>query len=135
MWYALERASNTDFTDFLSEFKWVFNNSINAFIRWTSNEIIYRFNLTNSFDMIADDNAREFEVEHKIHQQKTQDSITWANLVMKNQYDKHHISLLLNFRNLVILKLYHEYYISDIKNKKLFIQQLIIFLLNNEFHY
>ena len=31
--YALEKASNADFTDFLSEFKQMFNNSINAFIR------------------------------------------------------------------------------------------------------
>ena len=54
----------------------MFNNSINAFTEQISNEIIYKFNLTNFFDMIADNNARKFEAEHKIHQQKTQDSIT-----------------------------------------------------------
>ena len=70
MQYALEKASNTDFIDFLSEFKQIFNNSINAFIEWISNKIIYKFNLTNFFDMIADDNARKFEVKHKIHQQE-----------------------------------------------------------------
>src|SRR5436190_18491039 len=43
---------------------------------------------------------------------------------MKSCYDKYHISLLLNFRNLVILKLHHKYHISDVKNKKLFIQQV-----------
>src|SRR6266496_2307421 len=43
---------------------------------------------------------------------------------MKNHYNRYHISLLLNFRNLVILKLHYEYCISDIKNKKLFIQQV-----------
>src|SRR5436190_17087843 len=69
--YALKKASNTDFTDFLSEFKQMFNNNINIFIRQISNEIIYRFNLTNFFDVIADSNAREFEVKYKIHQQKT----------------------------------------------------------------
>ena len=65
--YTLEKASNTDFTDFLSEFKQMFNNNINAFIKQTSNEIIYKFNLADFFDIIADNNAREFEVEHKIH--------------------------------------------------------------------
>ena len=29
--YVLEKASNADFTDFLSAFKQIFNNSINAF--------------------------------------------------------------------------------------------------------
>src|SRR5947207_2016821 len=43
---------------------------------------------------------------------------------MKNCYDKCHISLLLNSEDLVTLKLHHEYHISDVKNKKLFIQQV-----------
>ena len=73
--YALEEASNDDFTDFLLTFKQVFNNSINAFTGQTLNEIIYEFNLTDSFDMIIDSDAKEFEAEHKIHQQKAQDSI------------------------------------------------------------
>ena len=105
----------------------MFNNSINAFIRQISNEIIYRFNLTDSFNMIADDDARKFEAEHKIHQQKIQNAITWANLIMKNHYDRYHISLLLNFRNLVTLKLHYKYHVSDVKNKKLFIQQVDCF--------
>ena len=74
--YALERTSNTDFINFLSEFKQMFNNSINTFIRQTSNEIIYEFNLRDSFDMINDDDAKEFKAKHKIHQQNAQDSIT-----------------------------------------------------------
>src|SRR5204862_5489264 len=40
----------------------------------------------------------EFKIKCKIHQQKIQDSIVWTNLVMKNCYDRHHISLLLNLR-------------------------------------
>ena len=48
---------------------------------------------------------------------------------MKNCYNKCHISLLLNFRNLVILKLHHEYCIFNIKNKKLFIQQVNYFFV------
>ena len=84
--YILEKASNADFIDFLSEFKQMFNNSINAFIRWISNEIIYEFNLADSFDMIADDDARKFEVEHKIHQQKTQDTIIWTNLIIVTEH-------------------------------------------------
>ena len=54
----------------------MFNNNINAFTEQTSNKIIYEFNLANIFDMIADDNVKKFETEHKIHQQEAQDSIT-----------------------------------------------------------
>ena len=53
----------------------MFNNSINTFTEQISNEIIYEFNLTDFFDMITDDDAKKFETEHKIHQQKAQDSI------------------------------------------------------------
>ena len=67
---------NADFTDFLSAFKQMFNNSINTFTEQISNEIIYKFNLADFFDMIADSNAKKFETEHKIHQQEAQDSIT-----------------------------------------------------------
>ena len=51
---------------------------------------------------------------------------------MKNCYNRHYISLLLNFRNLVILKLHHEYCISDIKNKKLFIQWVNHFFVKQQ---
>src|SRR5947207_9952970 len=74
--YVLKDVLNADFIDFLSTFKQVFNNSINAFIRQISNEIIYEFNLADFFDVITDSNARKFEAEHKIHQQKIQDAIT-----------------------------------------------------------
>ena len=73
--YALEEASNADFTDFLPAFKQMFNNNVNTFTGQIPNEIIYEFNLTNSFDVITDDDAKKFETEHKIHQQKAQDSI------------------------------------------------------------
>src|SRR5205809_6131170 len=51
---------------------------------------------------------------------------------MKNHYDRCHISLLLNLRDLIILKLHHEYHISDVKNKKLFIQQVEHFFVKQQ---
>ena len=130
--YALEEALNANFTDFLPAFKWVFNNSMNAFTDQILNEIIYEFNLTDFFDMITDSDAKKFETECKIHQQKAQDSIVWTNFVMKNWYNKCHISLLLNLRNLIMLKLHHEYHVSDVKNKKLFIQQVDHFFIKQQ---
>ena len=51
---------------------------------------------------------------------------------MKNYYNKYYILLLLNFRDLIMLKLHHEYHISDIKNKKLFIQQVDCFSIKQQ---
>src|SRR6266496_5435739 len=43
---------------------------------------------------------------------------------MKYYYNKHHILLLLNSDDLIMLKLHHRYHVSDVKNKKLSIQQV-----------
>src|SRR6266513_4157193 len=51
---------------------------------------------------------------------------------MKHCYDKHHISLLLNSDDLVMLKLHHEYHVSDVKNKKLSIQQVEHFSIKQQ---
>src|SRR5881394_2660608 len=51
---------------------------------------------------------------------------------MKNHYNRCHISLLFNFRNLIMLKLHHEYHVSDVKNKKLFIQQVECFFVKQQ---
>ena len=51
---------------------------------------------------------------------------------MKHYYDKHHILLLLNSDNLVMLKLHHRYHVSDVKNKKLLIQQVKCFSIKQQ---
>src|SRR5205809_4173871 len=51
---------------------------------------------------------------------------------MKHCYNKHHILLLLNSDDLVMLKLYHRYYVSDVKNKKLLIQQVEHFSIKQQ---
>ena len=51
---------------------------------------------------------------------------------MKHHYNKHHISLLLNSDDLVMLKLHHRYHVSDIKNKKLLIQQVECFSIKQQ---
>src|SRR6266513_4991718 len=51
---------------------------------------------------------------------------------MKYHYNKHHISLLLNSDDLVMLKFHHRYHVSDIKNKKLSIQQVRHFSIKQQ---
>jgi hypothetical protein len=122
--YASERSPGVDFTEFLPAFKRVFNNSTNASTGRTPNEIIYGFNLADSFGVVTEGDAKEFEAERKVHQQEAQDSIAWANLAMKHRYDKRHIPLLLNPGDLVMLKLHHGYRVPGVKNKKLSIQRV-----------
>ena len=74
--YILKDVSNADFINFLSAFKQMFNNNINAFTEQISNEIIYEFNFMNFFNIIIKRAAKKFEIEHKIHQQEVQNSIT-----------------------------------------------------------
>src|SRR5436305_14353268 len=51
---------------------------------------------------------------------------------MKHCYNKHHILLLLNSDDLVMLKLHHKYCVSDVKNKKLLIQQVEHFSIKQQ---
>src|SRR5438034_8911670 len=51
---------------------------------------------------------------------------------MKHHYNKHHIFLLLNSDDLVMLKLHHEYHVSNVKNKKLLIQQVKYFSIKQQ---
>ena len=66
--YALEEALNADFINFLSAFKQMFNNNINTFTDQILNEIIYEFNLANSFSVIINNNAKKI-------QERAQDSL------------------------------------------------------------
>src|SRR6266480_7420871 len=75
LYFAQERNSDTEFIEFLSAFKQVFNNSLNVFTDHFFNEIIYDFKLADSFDIMTTDTAEDFETQQKIHQQKAQDSI------------------------------------------------------------
>jgi len=75
LYFVQERNSDTEFIKFLSAFKQVFNNNLNIFTDCFLNEIIYSFKLADSFDIITADTAEDFEIQQKIHQQKTQDSI------------------------------------------------------------
>ena len=62
LYFVQERNSDTEFIEFLSAFKWVFNNNFNVFTDHFFNEIIYDFKLADSFDIITADAAENFEI-------------------------------------------------------------------------
>ena len=73
--FTQERNSDIEFMKFLSAFKQVFNNSLNVSTDYLFNEIIYEFKLADFFNIITADEAKNFEAQQKMHQQKAQDSI------------------------------------------------------------
>ena len=63
LYFAQERNSDTEFIEFLSAFKQVFNNNFNVFTNCFFNEIIYSFKLANSFNIMITDTAEDFEIQ------------------------------------------------------------------------
>ena len=54
-----------------------------------------------------------------IKKEKTNDVITFAFIIIKIRYDFKHLTLNLKKRKKVYFKLYHEYFILNLSNKKL----------------
>ena len=63
LYFIQERNSDTEFIEFLSAFKQVFNNSLNVFTNCFLNEIIYSFKLADLFDIVTADTAENFETQ------------------------------------------------------------------------
>ena len=63
LYFIQERNSDTEFIEFLSVFKQVFNNSFNVFTDCFFNEIIYSFKLADLFDIMTTDAAEDFETQ------------------------------------------------------------------------
>ena len=61
--FAQERNPDTEFIEFLSAFKQVFNNSFNISTDHFLNEIIYSFKLADSFDIVTTDAAEDFKAQ------------------------------------------------------------------------
>src|SRR5450755_636517 len=122
--YALTRHPVKDFTDFLPAFKRTFNSSRNATTGRSPDEMIYGFNLNDSFGIVTDSPVQNLETERKMFQQEIQDSIAYANLSMKWRYDKRHIPFLLSPGDQAYLNLHNGYRIPGIKNKKLSVQRV-----------
>ena len=56
--------------------------------------------------------------------EQVKDVIIFVNILTKTYYDKSHIALRLTRDNMTYLRLYHEYEISDLVNRKLHYQRI-----------
>ena len=59
--------------------------------------------------------------------EQVEDIIIFVNILIKTYYDKSYIVLRLTRDNITYLRLYHEYEISDLINRKLYYQRIDLF--------
>ena len=110
--YLLNMNNSTEWSDVLSRFQIVLNNSSSASTFKTINEILYEFKSNQSLDLVA--NISEIDISKaKI---EAIDVIAWSKLNHKRNYDRKHAFLFLKEESWAYLRMHHEYFISLFKN-------------------
>jgi hypothetical protein len=104
------------------------NNSSNAAIDLSSNEITYEFKIKDTlFCLIAEKikNTFRFKILNLLNQirlrnrQKATNVVFFANVKVKIIHDRRHKSLFLNSEKKTFLRLHKEYNLSEVINRKL----------------
>ena len=104
----LSMKNSIKWSEILSRFQSVLNNSRFAFTFKSSNEVLYEFKSKQSLNFVA--NILEFDISKtKI---EIADAIIWSKLNQKRNYDKNHMSMFLKKESYVYLRMHHEYFIS-----------------------
>ncbi len=131
--FALMQDQITNFTKLLSSIQASMNNSVNAFIDLSFNEVLYDFKVIETLNMldfavlirVDDENSlTTLEQEREILRKKTEEAISFANAVMKIRYDQTKTSMHLNKDDFVYLTLHKEYTQFDLINRKFSKQRL-----------
>jgi hypothetical protein len=133
MRFTLMQNQITNFTKLLSSIQAFMNNSVNAFIDFFFNEVLYDFKVIEILNMlnlaaltrVDDENSlTTLEQEREILRTKTEEAISFANAVMKIRYDQIRTSMQLNINDFVYLTLHKEYIQLDLINRKFSKQRL-----------
>jgi hypothetical protein len=123
-----------DFVRLISSIQITLNNSANASIEMSSNEVLYEFKVTKSLNLLTnsiilektnDENSlTSLEKERVIIRKEIEEAIIFANAAMKIRHDLTRKSLKMNVRDAVYLKLHKRYTQSDLSNRKFSKQRL-----------
>jgi hypothetical protein len=126
--FFLTEISNANWISAISLIQASLNNSLNAAIELSSNEITYEFKIRDIlFFLITEiiENTPRFKILKLLNQtrlrnrQEATNVVSFANVKVKIIHDKRHRSLFLNSKKKVFLRLHKEYNLSEIINKKL----------------
>jgi hypothetical protein len=110
----------------LWKFQSVFNNTRSIVTEKTSNELLYEITSNLSLNISS---TNKIVDNHTQLRKKAQNVIDWAQIINKAHYDRRHSSLFLQVDEWAMLRLHHDYSISESKNmtKKIFAQYVASF--------
>jgi hypothetical protein len=125
-YYIQELHDSTLWITALWKFQSVFNNTRSATIEKISNELLYEITSNLSLDISS---SNKIVVNHTQLRKEVQNVIDWIQMINKIHYDRRHSSLFLKMSEWVLLRLHHEYFISESKDiiKKIFTQYVRFF--------
>jgi hypothetical protein len=105
-----------DFTLWITalwKFQSIFNNTRSIAIEKTSNELLYEITSNLSLNISSSKRASGNHIQLR---KKAENFINWAQMINKLHYDRRHSSLFLKVEEWALLRLNHEYLISEFKN-------------------
>lgn len=109
------------------------NNSTNQLTSILLNEVVYGFRIRNTLGLLSIDIAPEYYTKvRQLIREQTEDSITFANAIIKIRYNTTHIQRDIRVGDLVFLRLYHGYTIPGLSNRKLSFQRVGPFKVLNK---
>ena len=123
-----------DFITLLSSIQTIMNNSTNVFTDVFSNEIFYKFKILKVTDLLNNDVVKT-KIENDISKiivekkrvmlkKKTENIITYAQIIFKIRYDFKHKSIDLKTSQKIYIKFHRKYFQFDLKNRKYSKQRL-----------
>ena len=111
-----------DFNDLLLYIQIIANNFFNNVIDLTLNEVYYSFKIRDLINLLFIENLfiKIFDKFRLILKKEVDDIIIFVSIIIKIYYDLKYLSLYFKVKNEVFFKLYHDYFILNFINRKLF---------------
>jgi hypothetical protein len=125
-YYIQEMLDLTLWISALWKFQSIFNNTRFAVTEKISNELLYEITSNLSLDISSSNKTVD---NHTQLRKEAQNVIDWTQMINKTHYDRRHSSLFLKMSEWVLLRLHHEYFVSESKDmiKKIFAQYVEFF--------
>ena len=107
------------------------NNSFNAVIELSFNEIIYNFKIKNALIVVVDASQMSKNIfsQRLKYQQKIVDAIVFVNVKIKVYYNVKHQFIFFRFNDRVYLRLHQNYKLFNSYNQKMFNQRCEFFIV------
>ena len=107
--YYLHKNLNKGWVKFLPVLRSRLNNAISASMGKAPNQIIFGFKTNDPLTLLRKSTGTEIKEEHTIARREAEDSISFANVYMKTNYDWGHLLIQFKLGDKVYLKLHKGY--------------------------